>query len=78
MTTKYDLINFLLNLTPDSELAKTRAERPVATENTQAAFDAIFSAPSKLLTLNVKYYFAHLVAKITGSVLLEKYYAELL
>ncbi|MEX9948903.1 CMD domain-containing protein [Providencia alcalifaciens] len=78
MTVKFDLINNILNLTPDSELAKTRAERPVSTENTQAAFEAIFSVPSQILPLNVKYYFALSVAKITGSVLLAKYYAELL
>ncbi|HEQ1857489.1 TPA: peroxidase-related enzyme [Providencia alcalifaciens] len=78
MTIKFDLINTILNLTPDSELAKTRAERAVATEDTQAAFEAIFSAPSQILPLNIKYYFALSVAKITGSILLEKYYAELL
>lgn len=78
MTVKFDLINNILNLTPDSKLAKTRAERPVATENTQAAFETIFSVPSQTLPLNVKYYFALSVAKITGSILLAKYYAELL
>lgn len=78
MTVKFDLINNILNLTPDSELAKTRAERPIATDNTQAAFEAIFSVPSQILPLNVKYYFALSVAKITGSILLSKHYAELL
>ncbi|HHR5880564.1 TPA: CMD domain-containing protein [Providencia alcalifaciens] len=78
MTVKFDLINTILHLTPDSELAKKRAERPVATENTQAAFETIFSVPSQLLPLNVKYYFALSVAKITGSMLLAQYYAELL
>lgn len=40
-----DVINYLTNLTPDSSLTKIRHERNVATENTQAVFEAIFQRP---------------------------------
>ena len=73
-----DLIDSLTNLTPESDLAKIRQERLVATENTQAAFEAIFSAPSDLLPINVKYYFASEVAKQTGSQNLTNFYVQLL
>lgn len=79
MTISYtDVINSLTNLTPDSNLAKIRHERTVATENTQAVFEAIFSAPSTLLTNDVKYYFAYEVAKITGSTQLAEFYFQLI
>ena len=79
MTISYnDVINYLTNLTPDSNLAKIRHERSVATENTQAVFEAIFSTPSTLLTNDVKYYFAHEVAKITGSPRLAEFYLQLI
>lgn len=79
MTISYnDVINSLTNLTPDSSLAKIRHERAVATENTQAVFEAIFSAPSTLLTNNVKYYFAYEVAKMTGSPRLAEFYFQLI
>ncbi|MTC57926.1 MULTISPECIES: alkylhydroperoxidase domain protein [Providencia] len=71
---KNDLINSLLNLTPESELVQIRLERPVATENTQAAFEAIFSTPSVELPTNVKYYFAYETAKQTGSQILANHY----
>lgn len=73
-----DLINFLTNLTPDSDLAKIRQEREVATENTQAAFDTIFSTSSTVLPINIQYYFALEVAKLTGSENLANYYLQLL
>ncbi|HEM7544533.1 TPA: peroxidase-related enzyme [Providencia rettgeri] len=73
-----DVINYLTNLTPDSSLTKIRHERNVATENTQAVFEAIFSAPSTRLTSDVKYYFAHEVAKITGSPRLAEFYLQLI
>ncbi|ENU1225369.1 MULTISPECIES: CMD domain-containing protein [Providencia] len=73
-----DVINSLTNLTPDSSLAKIRHERAVATENTQAVFDAIFSTPSTLLTNDVKYYFAYEVAKVTGSPRLTEFYFQLI
>ncbi len=73
-----DLIDSLTNLTPESHLAKIRQERLVATENTQAAFEAIFSTPSDLLPINVKYHFALEVATLTGSQSLIHFYSQLL
>lgn len=71
-----DLINALTHLTPDSDLAQIRQERLVATENTQAAFDAIFSAPSNIFPTNIRYYFAYQVAKLTGSQNLAEFYSQ--
>ncbi|EMA4781130.1 alkylhydroperoxidase domain protein [Providencia rettgeri] len=72
-----DLINYLTDLTPDSNLAKIREERAAATDNTQACFNAIFSVPSTLLSNDVKYYFAYQVAELTGSPRLAKFYFKL-
>lgn len=74
----YDLVDSLVNLTPESALVTARNERASATENTQAAFEAIFSAPSELLTQKVKYHFASLVAEQTGSRTLSDFYRQLL
>ncbi|MGG4609356.1 CMD domain-containing protein [Providencia sp. Me31A] len=71
-----DLINSLTNLTPDSSLAKVRKERSAATDNTQASFEAIFSAPSALLSEDLKYDLAHQVAMITGSPSLAEFYRQ--
>lgn len=73
-----DLINFLTNVTPDSSLANIRKERSVATDNTQASFDAIFAASSALLSNDVKYDFASQVAIITGSPTLAEFYRQLI
>lgn len=73
-----DLINFLTNLTPDSNLTNIRNERSAATENTQASFDAIFSTPSALLSEDLKYNLAHQVAMITGSPSLAEFYRQLI
>nr|WP_282557604.1 peroxidase-related enzyme [Providencia burhodogranariea] len=74
----YDLVNTLVTLKPESTLAHARNERLNATENTQAAFEAIFSAPSSLLTPEIKYEFARIVAAQTGSPTLADFYHQLL
>ncbi|WP_236620648.1 hypothetical protein [Providencia sneebia] len=73
-----DLINSLIKITPESNLTTVREERLSATENTQLAFTTIFSTPSVLLTQDVKYEFAHLVAQQTGSLVLAHFYKALI
>ena len=73
-----DLVNLLTNLTPDSDSAKIRQMRAAATENTQAAFEAIFSTDSYELPNNIKYYLAFETAKQTGSESLSGFYHQLL
>ncbi|MBG5918821.1 alkylhydroperoxidase domain protein [Providencia stuartii] len=74
----YDLVNALINLTPESTLAEARKKRLNTTENTQAAFEAIFSAPSTQLTGDVKFLLARFVAEQTGSPALADFYHQLL
>lgn len=74
----YDLIDALINITPESTLADARKERSNATENTQAAFEAIFSAPSPQLTGEIKFLFARIIAEQTGSYVLADFYNQLL
>lgn len=69
-----DLINVLTRLSPDSDLALSRQERLVATENTQAAYNEIFSVPSQQFPVDIRYNFAHQVAKLTGSPKLADFY----
>ena len=71
-----DLINELIELTPESNLAITRNERAAATDNTQAAFDIIFSVDSSRLTPEIKYHFASIVAEQTGSATLAYFYQQ--
>lgn len=71
-----DLVNLLTELTPESDLADARHERSAATENTQAAFNAIFAVNSTRLTPEIKYQLARNVAKQTGSPALALFYQQ--
>lgn len=71
-----DLVNTLIELTPESDLANARHERAAATDNTQAAFEAIFSIDSPRLTPEIKYQFASIVAEQTGSAILANFYRQ--
>lgn len=73
-----DLIHNLLAISADSALANARLERDVATENTQAAFESIFFAPSKALTLAFRQFIAQHVAEVSGCTLLAEFYAQAL
>ncbi|MBN4863621.1 MULTISPECIES: CMD domain-containing protein [Providencia] len=71
-----DLINTLTHLPPDSDLALIRQDRSAATLNTQAAYSEIFSVPSTQFPIDVRYGFAHQVAKLTGSQTLADFYFQ--
>ncbi|EPL6453357.1 CMD domain-containing protein [Providencia rettgeri] len=71
-----DLINTLTHLPPDSDLALIRQDRSDATLNTQAAYREIFSVPSAGFPVDVRYDFAHQVAKLTGSQALADFYSQ--
>ena len=78
MTLKQDLVSQLTQLDPQSQLAKARLMRDVATNNLQLAFETIFSAESEHLSQSIKYFIAEKVARKTGSDLLANYYQTLL
>ncbi len=75
---QHDLVNHLISISPETTLAQLRATRQVATDNTQAAFDALFSIESAQLSLPLRNYLAALTARETGSNLLADFYQRAL
>ncbi len=74
----HDVINQLLNIHPDSELAAVRQIRDGATENTQKAFEVILDARSEWLTLPMRYFIAERVSRQLGSDVLADFYQDAL